>query len=84
MVSNLYPEMRLSSILAGVLGLAALRLVSAIPAIDNKATFVSLNQPEVKLRYVKNSGVCEMNKGVKTMSGYIDIGKNMSMVCHML
>ncbi|KAI0752467.1 alpha/beta-hydrolase [Daedaleopsis nitida] len=32
-----------------------------------------------KLRYVKNSGVCETTPGVDQMSGYIDIGTNKSM-----
>lgn len=32
------------------------------------------------LRYVKNSGVCETTPGVEQMSGYIEIGTNMSTV----
>jgi hypothetical protein len=32
------------------------------------------------IRYVKNSGICETTPGVKQVSGYIDVGKNMSMV----
>lgn len=32
------------------------------------------------IRYVKNSGICETTPGVKQISGYIDVGKNMSMV----
>ena len=44
------------------------------------STFVSQIQDDVKLRFVKNSGVCETTPGVNQMSGYIDIGTNMSMV----
>jgi hypothetical protein len=32
------------------------------------------------IRYVKNSGICETTPNVTQISGYIDIGKNMSMV----
>ena len=35
---------------------------------------------DAKLRYVKNSGVCETTPGVNQLSGYIDVGTNMSMV----
>ncbi|KAI0073543.1 alpha/beta-hydrolase [Panus rudis PR-1116 ss-1] len=41
--------------------------------------FVSQNLHDVKLRFVENSGVCETTPGVGQMSGYIDIGTNMSM-----
>jgi len=36
--------------------------------------------PDVKLRFVADSGVCETTPGVHQMSGYIDVGTNMSMV----
>jgi len=32
------------------------------------------------IRYVKNSGICETTPNVTQISGYIDIGSNMSMV----
>ena len=32
------------------------------------------------LRYVKNSGICETTPGVTQYSGYVEVGKNMSMV----
>lgn len=32
------------------------------------------------LRYVQNSGVCETTPGVTQLSGYIDVGKNQSLV----
>ena len=35
---------------------------------------------DAKLRYIRNSGVCETTPGVNQMSGYIDVGTNMSMV----
>ncbi|KAI0708404.1 alpha/beta-hydrolase [Earliella scabrosa] len=34
---------------------------------------------DAKLRYIRNSGVCETTPGVNQMSGYIDVGTNMSM-----
>ncbi|KAH7910406.1 Alpha/Beta hydrolase protein [Hygrophoropsis aurantiaca] len=34
---------------------------------------------ETGLRYVKNSGICETTPGVEQISGYIDVGTNMSM-----
>ncbi|KAG5220603.1 alpha/beta-hydrolase [Salix suchowensis] len=36
-------------------------------------------QQDVQLRFIKDSGVCETTPGVGQMSGYIDVGKNMSM-----
>lgn len=32
------------------------------------------------IRYVKNSGICETTPNVTQISGYIDVGTNMSMV----
>ncbi|KAL0064076.1 hypothetical protein AAF712_008935 [Marasmius tenuissimus] len=43
-----------------------------------KRSFQSELLPDVGLRFVKNSGVCETTPGVEQMSGYIDIGTNMS------
>jgi hypothetical protein len=45
-----------------------------------KSKFSSKLQPDLTLRYVNNSGICETTPGVHQMSGYIDIGQNMSMV----
>ena len=42
--------------------------------------FVSQNLADTKLRFVRNSGVCETTPGVDQLSGYVDIGTNMSMV----
>ncbi|TRM57134.1 Alpha/Beta hydrolase protein [Schizophyllum amplum] len=60
---------------------------------ENSDTAQSLSQPgsalrkgfqssiveDVGIRYVRDSGVCETTPGVGQMSGYIDIGTNMSM-----
>ncbi len=35
---------------------------------------------DVQLRFVEDSGICETTAGVHQVSGYIDVGKNMSMV----
>jgi hypothetical protein len=40
----------------------------------------SRTMKDVNLRYAVDSGVCETTQGVHQMSGYIDVGKNMSMV----
>lgn len=42
--------------------------------------FHSRQLADTKLRFVRNSGVCETTPGVGQISGYIDIGTNMSMV----
>ena len=46
----------------------------------NYVEFQSELLEDTKLRYVKNSGVCETTPGVNQLSGYIDVGTNMSMV----
>ena len=42
--------------------------------------FTSTKNPKVSIRFVTNSGVCETTPGVQQISGYVDFGKNMSMV----
>lgn len=42
--------------------------------------FNSTLNPDLGLSFVKDSGVCETTPGVGQMSGYIQVGKNMSMV----
>lgn len=42
--------------------------------------FTSLKFNDTRLRYVVNSGICETTPGVTQYSGYITVGKNMSMV----
>jgi len=50
---------------------------SAAPS--NSGVFNSKLFPDTKIRYVRNSGVCETTPGVGQVSGYIDVGTNMSM-----
>ncbi|TBU21286.1 alpha/beta-hydrolase [Dichomitus squalens] len=45
----------------------------------NYVEFQSQVLNDTKLRFVKNSGVCETTPGVKQLSGYIDVGTNLSM-----
>ncbi len=42
--------------------------------------FKSENNPDTQIRFIKDSGVCETTPGVGQLSGYIDIGTNMSTV----
>lgn len=49
----------------------------ASPALTR---FTSTVNQDVSLRFVSDSGVCETTPGVHQMSGYIDVGMNMSMV----
>ncbi|CCM03187.1 uncharacterized protein FIBRA_05309 [Fibroporia radiculosa] len=46
---------------------------------SSKIEFTSQLQTDTSIRYVTDSGVCETTPGVTQMSGYIDIGTNMSM-----
>jgi carboxypeptidase C (cathepsin A) len=52
---------------------------SASPAESVHQVFTSQVHTHTKLRYVRDSGVCETTPGVHQVSGYVDIGKNMSM-----
>ncbi|KAI0672035.1 alpha/beta-hydrolase [Trametes maxima] len=45
----------------------------------SRGEFASERIRDTKLRFVRNSGVCETTPGVEQLSGYIDVGKNMSM-----
>lgn len=49
---------------------------SILPNITSPTQFATSSAP---YRFFKNSGVCETTPGVKTFSGYIQIGKNQSM-----
>jgi hypothetical protein len=42
--------------------------------------FESQVQNDTKIRFVRDSGVCETTPGVHQISGYIDVGTNMSIV----
>ena len=59
-------------------GIAMASPTSLAPTLMHE--FKSQVQPDVNLRFVKNSGVCETTPGVNQMSGYVDIDTNMSMV----
>ncbi len=50
------------------------------PLVRSIGSFKSNTHPDVGLRFVRNSGVCETTPGVGQLSGYIDFGTNMSMV----
>jgi hypothetical protein len=60
----------------------AISCICAAPTIMDTTVcqqFASQNHG-TKLRYVKDSGICETTPGVHQVSGYVDIGKNMSVV----
>ncbi|THH26769.1 hypothetical protein EUX98_g7412 [Antrodiella citrinella] len=47
--------------------------------VPSHTVFTSQLQDNVTLRFIKNSGVCETTPGVQQLSGYIDVGTNMSL-----
>ncbi|KAH8112948.1 alpha/beta-hydrolase [Phellopilus nigrolimitatus] len=54
-------------------------LANATPLLSRStAVFQSRLQTDSKLRFVRDSGVCETTPGVQQLSGYIDTGVNMS------
>ncbi|KAF8868635.1 Alpha/Beta hydrolase protein, partial [Infundibulicybe gibba] len=56
-----------------------LPLARATPFAPVHKRFASTLLDDVNLRFVSDSGVCETTPGVHQMSGYIDVGTNMSM-----
>ncbi|KAI0658185.1 alpha/beta-hydrolase [Cubamyces menziesii] len=71
----------LGALLAAIFAVLAVSLNAAARAATlhpSRGEFVSEDQ-DAKLRFVRNSGVCETTPGVGQLSGYIDIGTNMSM-----
>ncbi|KII91592.1 hypothetical protein PLICRDRAFT_38372 [Plicaturopsis crispa FD-325 SS-3] len=60
------------------LTLVAATVVATPLTTSEPVEFESSLLADTKLRYVKNSGVCETTPGVEQISGYIDVGKNMS------
>ncbi|PCH41066.1 alpha/beta-hydrolase [Wolfiporia cocos MD-104 SS10] len=44
-----------------------------------RTEYVSRAQNDTSIKYVANSGICETTPGVKQISGYLDVGANMSM-----
>ncbi|TFK52792.1 alpha/beta-hydrolase [Heliocybe sulcata] len=61
------------------LGTHALLTQATLLTGNSKLEFRSIANPDVKLRYVNDSGICETTPGVHQMSGYIEVGTNMSM-----
>ena len=58
-----------------------LAFVLALPRLTTRSTGdYTSDALNSKLRFVKNSGVCETTPGVEQISGYIEVGTNMSMV----
>ena len=71
------------------LALIAFLIVQASPIADDgqltssvHTVFQSRLQNDTKLRFVRDSGVCETTPNVSQVSGYVDIGPKMSMVGH--
>ncbi|PFH51148.1 hypothetical protein AMATHDRAFT_143154 [Amanita thiersii Skay4041] len=64
-----------------VLGLYILTCAVGLGAtpVSRHKTFKSLIHRDLGLRFVSDSGVCETTPGVHQMSGYIEIGTDMSM-----
>jgi len=61
----------------------AITCTYAAPTIvetDVPQEFMSQINNGTKLRYVNDSGICETTPGVHQVSGYVDIGTNMSIV----
>ena len=66
-----------------LLAFFAIERVHAISLVKTDSIhtqFTSKNNPDTSMRFVTNSGVCETTPGVQQISGYVDVGKNMSMV----
>ena len=70
----------------GAISSAALAFANLIPTnthFDQSPLISNESNPTIvngKLRYKANSNICETTPGVNQKSGYITVGKNMSMV----
>ncbi|KAJ7915166.1 alpha/beta-hydrolase [Mycena leptocephala] len=64
--------------LFSILLASVLSLLSQATPFAVKHEFSSQIHDSVTLRFVNNSGICETTPGVHQMSGYVDIGTNMS------
>ncbi|THU97491.1 alpha/beta-hydrolase [Dendrothele bispora CBS 962.96] len=72
--------MRFSSVVSAFTCIGFAALANASPVTSPvRRELTSKILPDVKIRYVADSGVCETTPGVHQMSGYIDVGTNMSM-----
>lgn len=68
----------LATLLALALNVLALRTLAS-PLQPVRFTQTSANLDGISIRFVNNSGICETTPNVQQMSGYIDVGPNMSM-----
>ena len=75
------PSMMIHLSLLFLLAFYAIEWVDATETATIRTRFMSTNNPNVSISFVTNSGVCETTPGVQQISGYLDVGKNMSMVC---
>ncbi|KAG0697137.1 Alpha/Beta hydrolase protein [Suillus ampliporus] len=72
---------------AGVALLAGVSITYAVSVVENDLDTSEAGHIEIQskvhnatgIRYVKNSGICETTPNVTQISGYIDVGTNMSM-----
>jgi hypothetical protein len=70
-------------ILLALFTIKAVEWVNLTPLFETPtihSQFTSTKNPNVSIRFVTNSSVCETTPGVHQISGYLDVGKNMSMV----
>ncbi|KAG1740415.1 Alpha/Beta hydrolase protein [Suillus paluster] len=72
---------------AGIVLLAGAFITCAVSVVEDDFDTSEAGHIEIQsevhdatgIRYVKNSGICETTPGVTQISGYIDVGTNMSM-----
>jgi hypothetical protein len=77
-----------SLVQAGVTLLASVSITRAVSVIEDSLDITEAGHIDIRskvhnatgIRYVKNSGICETTPNVTQISGYIDVGTNMSMV----
>ena len=73
---------------AGVALLASVSIIRAVSVVEDNLDTTETGHIEIRskvhnatdIRYVKNSGICETTPNVTQISGYINVGTNMSMV----
>jgi hypothetical protein len=78
-----------SLVQAGVTLLASTSITRVVSVVEDSLDITEAGHLEIRskvhnatgIRYVKNSGICETTPNVTQISGYIDVGTNMSMVC---
>ena len=78
----------LAAVLPAVLGTAvsSLDVTAGLPrdSTTSHIEFKSSILNDTALRFIRNSGVCETTPGVNQLSGYVDVGTNMSMVSELI